>query len=209
MKKRILLLLCLAATVQASFAQNTEKSIRQRYNEMKEQIAFHTGSNLYDGADFGEYYHVESRQWLPATGGHIDNTYLYYGYVEGEERIYERHYLKFATKKYNFAARDYYEEYLYDPDGNVAFIYAFDGMTRMEDEEDFQQYEFRFYLNKGRLIKAIVKNRPSEDKPFKEVWTGTKLKSLYTGVFNNYMGEASALRTLFTNIEKEAYNYNE
>ena len=29
------------------------------------------------------------------------------------------------TAKYNFAAREYYEEYLYDDKGQVMFIYAY------------------------------------------------------------------------------------
>lgn len=202
------ILLCFFACLQG-FAQNTVESIRQRYTDMKEYITSHTGEQLYDGADFGEFYHLQARQWLPGTGGHLEDTYLYWDEVDNDDYIYKPHYVKFVTKKFNYAARDYYQEFLYDPDGSVAFIYAFDPMTQFEDDTDDMQYEFRFYLDKGRLIKAIVKRKGYDDSEFQEIWSGTKLKPLYKSCFDEYMSTARAMRTLFINIEKEAYCVSE
>ena len=182
------------------------ESIRQRYTEMKEYVASHTGQDLYDGADFGEYYHLEARQWLPATGGHIEDTYLFWGEVEGDaEEIYPRHYVKFVTKKFNYAARNYYQEFLYDADGHVAFIYAYDPMLKLEGDADDMQYEFRFYLNKGRLIKAIVKSKHYDQQEYQQVWSGSTIKPVYQSNFDDYIDVARTMRTLFINIEKEAY----
>ena len=234
MKKRILILLSLVAMLQAGWAQKTMvstnrpmvstnrpmvstnrpmvstdrlvESIRQRYTEMKESIATHPGHNVDDGADFGQYYHLEARQWLPATGGHVENTYLYWDNVaEDEDEIYPRHYVKFVTKKFNYAARNYYQEFLYDPDGHVAFIYAYDPMPLFDGDENGMQYEFRFYLNKGRLLKAIVKSKRYDQQDFQQVWSGTALKPDYQTLFDDYMSVSRSLRELFISIENEAY----
>ena len=208
MKKKVILVLCLAAIVQLGWAQNTVESIRQRYAGYKEYIATHNGDNQYDGAEWAEYYHVEARQFLPGTGGHKEDLYMYWDERE-EEKIYASHYIVFAKKKYNFSAVDYYEEYMFDPDGNVAFIYASDPMWSSDDKPSSEQYEFRFYLNKGKLINAVVKKRTGDNQPFTDVYSGSTLKKEYEGVYNKYMGDARQIRQLFINIEKEAYNYDE
>ena len=51
MKKRMILLLCLSALLQMGWAQNTMESIRQRYSDVKNYIATHTGDNKDDGAE--------------------------------------------------------------------------------------------------------------------------------------------------------------
>lgn len=208
MKKSLIAFLLLAACWQTAMAQNTVESIRERYQAMKEYAASHQGTNKYDGADFGEFYHLEGRQWLPATGGHIEDTYLYYGEVESDgDVIYAPHYVKFVTKKYNYAAREYYEEYLYDADGNVAFIYAYDPMYRCGDSQEDQQYEFRFYFNRGKLLKAVIKCKNYQEKEYREVWNAKTIQPLYADVLKQYQASAKQLRELFVNIEKEAYVY--
>lgn len=209
MKKSIFVILLLTACWHTTMAQNTVESIRERYQAMKEYVANHTSTDKYDGAYFGQFYHLEGRQWLPATGGHIEDTYLYYDEVESDDEdvIYAPHYVKFVIKKYNYAAREYYEEYLYDADGNVAFIYAYDPMNSFEDDQHDQQYEFRFYFNKGKLLKAIVKCKNHDEKEYKEVWNANTIKPLYAEAMDQYKDYAKQLRQLFINIEKEAYQY--
>ena len=206
MKKIFFIFLLLATCWQTAMAQNTVESIRERYQAMKEYAASHQGTNKWDGADFGEFYHLHGRQWLPATGGHIEDTFLYYGEEENDTVIYAPHYVKFVTKKYNYAAREFYEEYLYDADGQVAFIYAYDPMTQFEGDNEDLQYEFRFYLNKGKLLKAIVKCKKYDEQEYKEVWNAKTLKDIYSDTFDIYQGVAQQMRQLFIDIEKEAYN---
>ena len=205
MKKLLLLLVCLLTTT-VTWSQNTVESIRQRYGEAKEYARTHTGDNLDDGADFGQYYHLEVRQWLPATGGHIEHVYLYYGEQEADDEvIYKPHYLNFATKRFNYAAREYYQEFLYDKDGKVAFIYAYDPMTKLGDDENDMQYEFRFYFSKGRPIKAIIKRKAWDEKEFKQVYAGATLKPAYQSNYDELLSASRAVRQLFLDIEKEAY----
>jgi hypothetical protein len=204
--KKLLLLLVGLLMVTAGWSQNTVESIRKRYAEAKEYARTYTGDNVDDGADFGQYYHLEARQWLPATGGHIEHTYLYYAEQEAaDEVIYKPHYLWFATTRFNYAAREYYQEFLYDADGKVAFIYAYDPMTTLEGDENDMQYEFRFYFSKGRLIKALVKRKAWDEKEFKEVYVGATLKPAYKSNYNELLSASRKIRQLFVDIEKEAY----
>ena len=118
MKKRVFILLGLFVCLQAGWAQNTVESIRKRYSDMKEYISTKNEDNPMDGATWGEYYHLEARMFLPASGGHKENLYMYWDERE-EEKIYPSHYITFATTKYNYSAMDYYEEFMYDKDGNT------------------------------------------------------------------------------------------
>lgn len=206
MKNRILTLLVLVVNLHVCMAQNTVESIRQRYVYAKEYARMFTGDNVNDGADFGQFYHLEARQWLPGTGGHIEHTYLYYEEKESDDDvIYKPHYLTFATKRFNYAAREYYQEFLYDADGKVAFIYAYDPMTHFGDEEDDMQYEFRYYFSKGKLIKALIKRKSWDDKDYQQVYEGATLNAIYRSNFDELSAAAKALHQLFVDVEKEAY----
>lgn len=205
-KKKLILLLVFVCATALGWSQNTVESIRQRYADAKEYARNYTGSDVNDGADFGLYYHLEARQWLPGTGGHIEHTYLYYGEEEADDSvIYAPHYLKFATTRFNYAAREYYREFLYDADGKVAFIYAYDPMTQMEGDEDDAQYEFRFYFSNGNLISALIKRRQHDEKEFRQVYSGTTLKPAYQSEYDNLVSASATMHQLFIDIEKEAY----
>ncbi|MBQ6202516.1 MAG: hypothetical protein IJK46_00265 [Prevotella sp.] len=204
MNKKLFLLICMAACLQLGHAQNTMESIRQRYTEAKKYIESHQGTQDNDGSDWGEYYHMEARLFLPATGGHKEDVYMYWNERE-EDVVYPSHYLTFATSKYNYAARNFYDEYLFDEDGKVAFVYVYDPLTSISDDEPDMEYEFRFYLNKGKLIKAIVKRRADDQQPFTEVYSGTSLKNRLSTVYDQYVTKAECIRKMFIAIEEEAY----
>ena len=207
MKRRMLILLCLAAALQVGWAQqNTVDNISSRYKAIKDYIATHTGDDQYDGADWGEYHHLTTRQWLPGTGGHVEDIYLYWDEVEGsDELVYPPHRLKFATTRFNYAARRFYQEYLYDADGQVAFIYAYDPSTSFGDNDEYMEYELRFYLNKGRIVKAIIKQKAEPDQPYKEEWQGAQLPAKYRSTLDQYLDKAKSLREMFLSIEKATY----
>ena len=209
MKQKLIVLITLLACSQWAWCQNTLDQIRHRYQSYKEYIDTHKGTNMNDGGEWAEYYHLEARQMLPGSGGHIEDVYMYWEEKgEGDEDlIYPPHILTFATKKYNFAARKYYEEYLFDSEGKLQFVYGYDPMWAPDESAEDEQYEFRFYLNKGKLIKAVIKKRADDNQPYKEVFSGTALKGAFSKKFSEYGAGAEALKLLFGNIEKEAYNY--
>ena len=200
-------MLCRAAALQVGWAQqNTVDNISSRYKAIKDYIATHTGDDQYDGADWGEYHHLTTRQWLPGTGGHVEDIYLYWDEVEGsDELVYPPHRLKFATSRFNYAARRFYQEYLFDADGQVAFIYAYDPSTSFGDNDEYMEYELRFYLNKGRIVKAIIKQKAEPDQPYKDEWQGAQLPAKYRSTLDQYLDKAKSLREMFLSIEKATY----
>ena len=205
-----LLPLLLALCLQTATAQNTLKSIRERYAAQKEYIATHTGDNQYDGAEWGNYYSLKVRQWLPATGGHIEDIRMYYDEEEPDEDsdvVYPPHYLTFLTTRYNFAAREFYEEYLYDPDGEPAFIFNYDPMTTFVDGEPDREYEVRIYLNKGKLLNAIIKHKGEGDADFVVEFQGSTLPVRYSMMLPSVLQRAASLRELFVDIDRVTYPY--
>jgi hypothetical protein len=98
-----------------------------------------------------EYYDLHVIQNLPATGPHHENIRMFYGKEEQEDEEnynpYPPHYLRFTTAKYNFAARQFYEEYLYDNKGQVIFIYA----ITPDVDENMTLYELRMWFNGKHL----------------------------------------------------------
>ena len=109
-KQAFTLLLCMAWVLTAS-AQHTVESIRKDYQSMHEWIALMSDNFPSDGIP-PEYFDLRVVQNLPATGPHHENIRMYYGEQEPEEEgdPYPPHYLRFTTVKYNYAAREFYEE---------------------------------------------------------------------------------------------------
>lgn len=75
--------------------------------------------------------------------------------------------LKFATQKFNVAARDFYEEYLYDTDGQLIFCY------RRYPEIDGSMNELRFYFKNGLLTKSLVKVKKDGEKSYSTTYEGS------------------------------------
>ena len=150
-----------------------------------------------------EYYHLHVEQNLPGTGGHHEHLRMYYGELERDD-IYPPHYLWFATRKYNFAVREYYEEYLYDNKGQIMFIYATN-----PDVVFGEMYEFRLYYDGQRLLKCIVKQRKVDEKNYREVYNGPAIPEAYTETTDMLRGTANVNLRLFKQIEDVAYPYSE
>ena len=129
---------CLALGVQVAKAQYTIEDIRKSYASVKEYIAQMSGDH--------------------------EHLWMYYSELEGSP-IYPPHYLWFATRKYNYAVREYYEEYLYDRKGQIMFIYASN-----PDVIFGEIFEFRLYYDGQRLLKCIVKQRKWDEKNYREQW---------------------------------------
>lgn len=193
-------------------AQNTEQTIRNRYASVKEYIASHNEDNPNDGATWAEFYHVEAQQMLPGTGGHREDMYMYWDECEGgTDLIYPKHRISFATARYNFAAMTYYEEFLYDADGSVAFIYAHDPYNYMEEKGCAMERELRFYMNRGKLIKADIRSRYLEEgEQYETEYVGVTLnKEEYKEQYNLLLKKAAKIRSMFTAVETVAYDYEE
>jgi hypothetical protein len=208
MRKTFIFLFCFVASVHIAYAQDKMQDIRQRYASAKEYIETHKGTNPNDGADYADYYHLKGQQMMPGTGGHQDDIFMYW-FEREEDKIYPSHYLNFATRKYNFAALQYYEEYLYDASGELAFAYIHNPYWSPDGEGEQKEYEFRFYFDRGRMIHTVIKSRANGQQTYKEIQNGSKLDPLYVDVREKAEYDAERIRQMFINMEKVTYDYDE
>lgn len=194
-----LLAVGIAMTVQA---QNTVESIRKEYGEMQELIRH----MMQEGACPPEYYNVHVVQNLPATGPHDENIYMYYGELESEEEgdPYPPHYLRFATAKYNFAVRQFYEEFMYNDKGQVTFIYA-----RLAKYHWPLITELRMWYDGKRLLQLMVKDsgeQPDDGKAvLKEVYKGKNIPEEYSDTYNVLVNRAERYKVMFKGIDDNTH----
>ena len=139
----ILCILALCALTQTAQAQDLKKAIRAHYAEAK---AYVDQVKKMEAEGFSypvpQYFSAHVKQNLPATGFHQEEVLMYYQERrDSDEQIYPSLYLDFAVKKYNFAAREYYEEYLYDEQGRIQFIYATSPILDFENDYEFRLVE--------------------------------------------------------------------
>lgn len=215
MRKRacFTLLLCAAWALTAS-AQNTIQSIRKAYQDVHEMIDYMTPKGDDIPAMPPEYFDLQVVQNLPATGGHKENIRMYYGELEPEEEgdPYPPHYLRFVTAKYNFAAREFYEEYLYDDKGQVMFIYA---ITPDVTIGEIKFYELRMWFDGERLLRFTAKKVEEpfvyddfsslRKATFKEEYSGTTIPELYQNETRRCQQRARRFLTMFKGIDDNTY----
>ena len=145
------------------------------------------------------------KQNLPGTGYHKEWIRLYFYEKENEEWEADEPMLfrniHFVTAKYNYAAREFYDEYLFDEKGNLEFIFA-----RNADIDDFKGGEYRFYFKDGKLIKVIVSVRNLETEKYEQKYTGAKVPADYESDYNNYLGSAEHYKELFKTIDAGTFH---
>ena len=211
MKKTIAftLLLCAMWTLTAS-AQHTVESIRKEYQDVQKWIAEMHDEELETNP---EYYDLHVMQLLPATGMHEENIRMYYTEKEPNYEVEEftlpPRLLRFATAKYNFAAREFYEEYLYDDKGQVMFIFAI-----TVDVDDYP-YQLRMWFDGKRLLQFTAKQivDKSIDEQIddllkanaKMVYSGTTIPEKYQMETDRYQQQAQKHSKMFKSIDENTY----
>ena len=215
MRKRLVsaLFLSVAWTLTAS-AQQTVEHIRKVYQDVHEMIDHMTPKGDDMPAMPPEYFDLQVVQNLPATGGHKENIRMYYGELEPEEEgdPYPPHYLRFVTSKYNFAAREFYEEYLYDDKGQVMFIYA---LTPDVTLGELWPYELRMWFDGKRLIRFMAKKAEGpldnadiaslRKATFKEEYSGTAIPEKFLEEAKRCQERAKRFLTMFKGIDDNTY----
>ena len=200
--KRIIIFIGMMACVLTVSAQDAVSAIRKHYTETQEMV-----KQYAEWEKEGEwtmpcpmYYEVNIKQNLPGTGYHKEWIRLYFYEKENEEWEADEPMLfrniHFVTAKYNYAAREFYDEYLFDEKGNLEFIFA-----RNADIDDFKGGEYRFYFKDGKLIKVIVSVRNLETEKYEQKYTGAKVPADYESDYNNYLGSAEHYKELFKTID--------
>ena len=204
----IMLALCFAnaALAQEGKTKETVEAIRKHYTELKEvtdrMVAAYSDKGVDVDGPIEDYYdeppayfETTVRQNLPATGPHKETfRFFYYEYedyeAEGGPEFWRKIHL--ATVAYNFAAHNYYEEYLFDEEGELMFIYA-----RTCDTNMYEQVDFRFYFDKGKLIHSIIQGRDREDEAFQPIPMQERFKP-YVEQYTRY---AQTVKDLYDAID--------
>ena len=205
--KRIIIFIGMMACVLTVSAQDAVSAIRKHYTETQEMV-----KQYAEWEKEGEwtmpcpmYYEVNIKQNLPGTGYHKEWIRLYFYEKENEEWEADEEMLfrniHFVTAKYNYAAREFYDEYLFDEKGNLEFIFA-----RNADIDDFKGGEYRFYFKDGKLIKVIVSVRNLETEKYEQKYTGAKVPADYESDYNNYLGSAEHYKELFKTIDAGTFH---
>ena len=193
--RKIIVLMLLATVSLMTFAQDVKKGIRDDYAAMKERMA-----NIEELEASGDeypvpiYYKVNMKDNLPGTGGHYEEIRLFFNELEVDE-IYPPHYMVFATVKYNFAARKYYEEYMYDKAGNIRFIFA---QIPDVDEKDI---EMRLYYKQGKLFDVLVKKRDFGEKEYTNDYSGKTVPAKYAAEYKRLSSYVTKLTRLFKSVD--------
>ena len=193
MKKLYLLVLAAVVCSQTATAQSVVENIRKAYAEAKAEIANISSEDGYPP----EYYQLNVVQNLPGTGPHHEDVLMIFKEEPAPEGVvYPPHRIFFVTTKYNFAARQFYEEYLFDDDGNLAFIYAFS-----PDVFDGKENELRFYFDRGKLVKLTTKQRNMGDTTFTDEATYTTCPDTLSRFYQEYLAQAFKLKRLFKSVD--------
>lgn len=205
--KRIVAFVGMMVCVLTVSAQDAVSTIRKHYTETQQMVAQYA-----EWEKEGEwtmpcpmYYEVNIKQNLPGTGYHKEWIRLYFYEKENyegqpDEPMLFRN-IHFVTAKYNYAAREFYDEYLFDEKGNLEFIFA-----RNADIDDFKGGEYRFYFKDGKLIKVIVSVRNLETEKYEQKYTGAKVPADYESDYNNYLGSAEHYKDLFKTIDAGTFH---
>lgn len=193
MKKIGLMIGLLCCMMLCIDAQTTVESIRKEYTSIKNDLV----EMMKEDGIPAEYCQLHVAQNLPGTGPHFEDVLFYWGDNDDDE-IYPTHYVRYASTKYNFAAREFYEEYMYDQQGNILFIYAH---TPDFDFDNGLIYDFRFYFNKGKVMNVIIKSSADGGETFKDVYTGNTVPKQYTEEFNRCVSASKKYKQLYDSID--------
>ena len=196
--KKLLLTLLSVALFSTAFSQTVE-TIRKDYSEAMEH------AKLMNDPEYPptNRFQVTCEQMMPGSGPHkVSYTFYYHeGYDEEDEEPNINGYLDrsiwYVKHSYNWAARDFYEEYLYDDKGNIEFIYA-----RAVDDDDFSLiFEYRFYFNAKGVIKVIVKRKKEGESTFTQEYSGATVTSKYQKAYDQYKRTSEGMKTLFKTVD--------
>ena len=178
-------------------AQVDVEMIDNSYREVKAWIALMDESFPSEGIP-PEYYELTVRENLPGSGPHREITRMYWGELptEDEGEIYPPHFLRLAT-----------EEYLYDEDGNVMFIYA---LTPDVSSDMVPVYELRMWYDRQHLLRFTAKRAEGLDyidletlrkASFQEEFSGNTIPEKFRSETDRLLGRSQGLLGMFKIID--------
>lgn len=186
-------------------AQDAVSVIRKHYAEAQKKVEEYEKAEKEEGSNvFPQYFEVNIVQNLPGTGPHHKRIKMYYYENDNEdwqpdEPMLMRS-LQFVTQKYNFAAREFYEEYLYDEKGNIEFIYCRDA-----DMDDVGG-EYRLYFKNGKLFRALLSIRNPETDTYEQKHSGTNMPKEYEEYYKVCMYKVAKFKNLFDELDRDNFH---
>ena len=151
MKKLFVLLLLAMVLPVNAFGQGLPKTVqevRARYAQAKQDIA---------EMDLEEHMLCRlvstSQRNMPAIGIQKETLTAYFNNEDRDEDWYPIFRLFFLTRKYNVAARQFYEEYLFDAQTGCLVFAFLQGDSYVSETKD----ETRYYFGKEGLISESIK----------------------------------------------------
>jgi hypothetical protein len=205
--ERIIVFIGMLCCMQVAMAQDEISTIRKHYAEAQEMVAEYAAWEKEGewSMPCPMYYEVNIKQNLPGTGYHKERIRLYFFEKENEEGNADEpmlfRSLHFVTWKYNYAAREFYEEYLYDEKGNIEFAYV-----RNADMDHFKGGEMRCYFQNSNLFKVLVSIRNEETEKYEQKYSGTMVPKEYARVYEGCQHEIDRFKHLFEEIDGETFH---
>lgn len=118
MRKLLMMWVLLLAGMAAQAQQAEVAEIRKLYAAAKQQMADRKKAQLPPNETV-----VNSDYMAPGAGPVKDVTHYFY-YERPDQNLGTFDYIPyFITRKYNVGAREYYQEFLYDKEGNLMFFF--------------------------------------------------------------------------------------
>lgn len=169
MKKQTIVILLLFGLIMPVVAQKKDKVearvqlARDRYAEGLEYIA---GVKQYEKDDIPDinYTTVVRKQNWSGSGMSVDKMEFYYNTIWDEDEIYPQAYLPLMVRRtYNMGSLDFFEEYVYDRDGNPLFWFTRYGYYAGKSYNF--KVELRGYFDAdGTLIRTICKKAGKDEE---------------------------------------------
>ena len=197
--KRILFLVMALMTFGAPAVAQTVESIRKDYNAAKDLEKRQQGD---DASDINVFQTKVYKMW-PGSGPHEAQVTMYCSNNDDDEdySAYLDNSICFVTTSYNVAAKSYYEEYLYNRDEKIEFIYA-RGVDDSGDMESWTEYEYRFYFGANGVIKLIVKRRPfGDESQFAQEYSGVTVPDKYKAKLKELQSSSKYFKDLFDTLD--------
>ena len=163
MKKMMILLAALMmASSSLSAAQDRRSdaisAVRKAHKEAKEVCARSNDSSIPRN-DLTITYHY----MVPACGETCDTIRGWFELTQDEENWTNSYPIFFITRKYNIAARNFYEEYLFDrQSGKLLFVFL-QGDVYTDDAGITVNEERYYYDERGLAAESIKGSRQQED----------------------------------------------
>ena len=204
-RKIVCCLMFFMACGMSATAQDAVSVIRKHYADAKEKVAeFERTEEERDYSSCPLCYEVNIMQNLPGTGPHNERMRMFYNVEDNEdwepdEPMLSRS-LFFATWKYNFAVREFYEEYLYDEKGNIEFAYKRDA-----DLDDVGG-ELRFYFKNGKLFKVLVSILNPETDKYEQTYSGATMPKKYEDKYKSCIYMVEKFKRLFNELDRDTFH---